>query len=66
MQSKMLSALLTGVNRAYPFADVEEGVFSKQIDTLFKMVNVGSFACSLQALTLLLQIMDSRCATFQV
>ena len=62
VQSKMLSALLTGVNRAYPFADLDEGMFSKQIDTLFKMVQVASFACSIQALTLLLQIMDSRSA----
>eukprot|EP00051_Salpingoeca_urceolata_P022947 m.381975 g.381975 ORF g.381975 m.381975 type:complete len:326 (-) comp20045_c7_seq11:1080-2057(-) len=56
----MLSALLTGVNRAYPFAKLEDGLFQKHVDTLFKVVHVGSFSCSVQALMLLLQVMDTH------
>ena len=60
LEAKMLSALLTGVNRAFPFADVEEGTFTTHIDTLFKVVHAGAFGCSIQALSLLLQVMDGK------
>ena len=60
LEAKMLSALLTGVNRAFPFADMEEGTFTTHIDTLFKVVHAGAFGCSIQALSLLLQVMDGK------
>lgn len=59
-QSKLLSALLTGVNRAFPFAkNIDGDEYKKQIDTLFRIVHTGSFATSIQALTLLFQVMST-------
>ncbi|XP_060074659.1 CCAAT/enhancer-binding protein zeta-like [Ylistrum balloti] len=59
VDSKMMSGLLTGVNRAYPFAKGEEKFISEQMDTLYKIVHLVNFNTSLQALMLLYQVMDS-------
>ncbi|OWF52318.1 CCAAT/enhancer-binding protein zeta-like [Mizuhopecten yessoensis] len=59
VDSKMMSALLTGVNRAYPYAKGEEKFISEQMDTLYKIVHIVNFNTSLQALMLLYQVMDS-------
>ena len=58
--SRLISAVLTGVNRALPFAKVEMGggndVFKKHVDTLFLITHTSTFNISLQALLLILQI----------
>ncbi|KAJ6606393.1 CBF/Mak21 family-domain-containing protein [Mycena vulgaris] len=50
--SKLISAILTGVNRALPFAKIEAGDVSlnKHIDTLFLITHTSTFNISLQAL----------------
>ncbi|KAJ7365571.1 hypothetical protein OS493_005686 [Desmophyllum pertusum] len=60
MEAKMLSALLTGVNRAFPFAKEEDEQYNEQINTLFRTVHIGTFNTSVQALMLLYQVMESR------
>ncbi|XP_067273512.1 CCAAT/enhancer-binding protein zeta [Pseudorasbora parva] len=60
IESKMLSALLSGVNRAYPYAKIEDDNVSKQLDTLFKVVHVVKFNTAVQALMLLFQVMNSQ------
>jgi len=51
----LLAALLTGVNRAFPYlADV--GALAKHTDALFRLVHKGSFAASVQALVLISHI----------
>ncbi|TDL17071.1 CBF-domain-containing protein [Rickenella mellea] len=56
--SKLTSAILTGVNRALPFSklDVADVSFNAHVDTLFRITHTSSFNISLQALRLLLQI----------
>ncbi|KAI0339482.1 CBF-domain-containing protein [Trametopsis cervina] len=59
--SRLISAVLTGVNRALPFAKVDMdvgggGVFKTHIDTLFLITHTSTFNISLQALLLILQI----------
>ncbi|XP_039182960.1 CCAAT/enhancer-binding protein zeta isoform X1 [Crotalus tigris] len=58
--SKMLSALLTGVNRAYPYAQTSSEKIKDQMDTLFKVLHIVNFNTSVQALMLLFQVMDSN------
>ncbi|XP_002709966.3 CCAAT/enhancer-binding protein zeta [Oryctolagus cuniculus] len=60
IESKMLSALLTGVNRAYPYAQAGDDKVREQIDTLFKVLHVVNFNTSVQALMLLFQVMNSQ------
>ncbi|KAJ2913545.1 hypothetical protein MD484_g6868, partial [Candolleomyces efflorescens] len=59
--SKLISAILTGVNRALPFAklqNADSGVY-KHIDTLFTITHKSTFNTSLQALVLIQQIAAS-------
>ncbi|KAM6892600.1 CCAAT/enhancer-binding protein zeta [Xenentodon cancila] len=60
VQSKMLSALLTGVNRAYPYASTGDNKVKEQLDTLFKVVHLVKFNTAVHALMLLFQVMDSQ------
>ncbi|XP_007896659.2 CCAAT/enhancer-binding protein zeta [Callorhinchus milii] len=58
--SKMLSAVLSGVNRAFPYSNMSDEKIMEQLDTLFKVVHVVNFSTSVQALMLLFQVMDSQ------
>lgn len=61
LESRMLSALLTGVNRAYPYASSSGSQqVAQQLDTLFKVVHLVKFNTAVQALMLLFQVMDSE------
>lgn len=61
--SRLISAILTGVNRSLPFAKVEalgqNDVFNKHIDTLFLITHKSTFNISLQALMLILQVITT-------
>ncbi|CAM9883393.1 unnamed protein product [Lampetra fluviatilis] len=60
VDSRMLGALLSGVNRAYPYAKLGDGALSEQLNTLFRVAQVSSFNTGVQALMLLFQVMDSQ------
>lgn len=66
VDTRMLNALLTGVNRAYKFAKMDNDEIDKNLNTLFKLVHVTSFNVSIQALMLLNQVMDSRDDMMQI
>jgi ribosome biogenesis protein MAK21 len=52
MSSKLLAALLTGINKSYPVLKNHD-VIEKHIDTLFRVVHTGTFSASTQALSLI-------------
>nr|XP_012144475.1 PREDICTED: CCAAT/enhancer-binding protein zeta isoform X1 [Megachile rotundata]XP_012144476.1 PREDICTED: CCAAT/enhancer-binding protein zeta isoform X1 [Megachile rotundata] len=54
--SRMMAAILTGVNRAFPFAKMDSNVLHNHIDSVYKVVHIGTFNVSLNALNLLYQI----------
>ncbi|KAF4549409.1 putative ribosome biogenesis protein NOC1 [Elsinoe fawcettii] len=56
---KMTAQVLTGVNRAFPFADTASTDFAEQIDTIFRITHSSNFNTSVQAL-MLLQKLTSR------
>ncbi|KAM8945564.1 CCAAT/enhancer-binding protein zeta [Pelodytes ibericus] len=60
MDSKILRGLLTGVNRAYPYANIGSEKVKEQLDTLFKIVHIVNFNTGVQVLMLLFQVMDSQ------
>ncbi|XP_063773645.1 CCAAT/enhancer-binding protein zeta [Pseudophryne corroboree] len=60
IDSKILRALLTGVNRAYPYAQIGNEKVKEQLDTLFRIQHVVNFNTSVQTLMLLFQVMDSQ------
>jgi ribosome biogenesis protein MAK21 len=54
----MMTALLTGVNRAYPYAKQEMEKMMEHIDTMYKVVHYASFSVSVHTLSLLFQVAD--------
>ncbi|KAI0256819.1 CBF/Mak21 family-domain-containing protein [Lactifluus subvellereus] len=63
--ARLVSAILTGVNRALPYAQFRgaDAEFDMHIGTLFLLVHTSTFNISLRALTLLQQIASSFPAT---
>ncbi|ORY34646.1 CBF/Mak21 family-domain-containing protein [Naematelia encephala] len=59
-EAKLVAAVLTGINRALPFAKLDEAMFNKYMDTLFKITHAGTFNTSIQALQLIYQVCQSR------
>jgi len=57
---KMLGALLTGMSRAFPYADIAEKEVSDQIDLLFKTTHVTNLNTTIRALMLLQQMFNAR------
>ncbi|KAE8376294.1 CBF/Mak21 family-domain-containing protein [Aspergillus bertholletiae] len=60
MQEKLISGVLTGVNRAYPFTSSDSERLSKHIDTLFRITHSSNFNTSIQALMLIQQLTASH------
>jgi ribosome biogenesis protein MAK21 len=57
---KLVSAILTGVNRAAPFMVGNDAMMETHLDTLFKIAHSGNFNTGIQALLLIQQISSSR------
>ncbi|KAI9801019.1 MAG: hypothetical protein M1825_003553 [Sarcosagium campestre] len=60
LKEKMISAILTGVNRAYPFSGNNEPSFQNHLETLFRITHSSNFNTSVQALLLIQQLSNSR------
>jgi ribosome biogenesis protein MAK21 len=58
--AKLVAAVLTGINRALPFAKIDDALFTNYMDTLFKICHGGTFNTSIQALQLIFQVCQSR------
>lgn len=58
IDSRMMSALLMGVKRAYPYAKLEMEKITHHIDTMYRIVHIANFNNSLHALQLLYQVAD--------
>ncbi|KAL1885587.1 RNA-binding ribosome biosynthesis protein mak21 [Paecilomyces lecythidis] len=56
LREKVISAVLTGVNRAHPFSQSDSERITKHIDTLFRITHSSNFNTSIQALMLIQQI----------
>ena len=54
--SKLFSALLTGINRAFPFAQLPASVYEAHLETLFRITHSANFNTSVQALVLINQV----------
>lgn len=56
ISQKILLALLTGVNRAFPFAQRDDDdAIEENVDQLFKLVHSGTFVVAIQSLSFLYQ-----------
>ena len=56
LREKMLSAVLTGVNRAIPYTTTSNDHFQEHLDTLYRVTHSSNFNTSIQALMLIQQM----------
>ena len=56
MKSRLLSALLTGVNRAHPYLPKKDAAMEEHIDALYRISHTAPPAAATQALMLLFQL----------
>ncbi|KAK5114825.1 hypothetical protein LTR62_001982 [Meristemomyces frigidus] len=59
-RDKLMSQVLAGVNRAFPFADTNTPGFEKQMDTIFRVAHSSNFNTAIQALMLIQQISSTK------
>lgn len=57
---KLVSAILTGVNRAAPFVGANEAIMENHLDTLFKIAHSANFNTGIQALLLVQHLSSAR------
>ncbi|PNY23411.1 Ribosome biogenesis protein MAK21 [Tolypocladium capitatum] len=57
---KLVSAILTGVNRAAPFVDANDAIMETHLDTLFKIAHSANFNTGMQALLLIQHLSAAR------
>ncbi|KMP04077.1 CCAAT/enhancer-binding protein zeta [Coccidioides immitis RMSCC 2394] len=60
LREKLISAVLTGVNRAYPFTASSTERLTNHINTLFRITHSSNFNTSIQALMLIHQLSSSH------
>jgi ribosome biogenesis protein MAK21 len=62
LDARMLSALITGVRRAFPYVEASEvePLVEAHGEALFKLVHTAPFTVALQALLLLFQLLSGR------
>lgn len=60
LDSKMVSILLTGVNRAFPYAKLPQDVYESHLDILFDLVDTASFNRRVQGLTVVFKLIGQQ------
>ncbi|KAI9694311.1 MAG: hypothetical protein M1820_009035 [Bogoriella megaspora] len=60
LNDKVIAQVLTGVNRAYPFANTDDSDFEKHLNTMFRITHSSNFNTSVQALILIQQISSAK------
>jgi ribosome biogenesis protein MAK21 len=60
LRERIIAQILTGVNRAYPFADASSKTLEQHLDTLYRVTHSSNFNTGVQALLLIQQISTSK------
>ncbi|EJT98063.1 CBF-domain-containing protein [Dacryopinax primogenitus] len=55
--SKMIAAILTGINRSLPFANLDQAALNTHVDLLFRITHSATFNISVQSLMLVFHVM---------
>lgn len=58
--NKLMAAILTGLNRAYPFSKLPEDVFEKHLHIIYRATHSSNFNTTIQALIFLYQVSKSQ------
>jgi ribosome biogenesis protein MAK21 len=56
LRERLVAQVLTGVNRAFPYADAQSNAVEAHLDTLYRVTHSSNFSTGVQALILIQQI----------
>ncbi|KAH8919080.1 CBF-domain-containing protein [Atractiella rhizophila] len=59
-ESKFMAAILSGVNRAFPYSNFDDELLQRRMDTLFKVTHTSTLNVMIQSLQLIYTISSSR------
>ncbi|KAI7959766.1 hypothetical protein MJO29_004834 [Puccinia striiformis f. sp. tritici] len=59
-KSKLVAAILTGLNRAFPYGSIDKQILKGYMNTLFRICHTGAFSVSIQALILIQHLLESK------
>lgn len=57
---RLTLAILSGLNRAYPFSELPREIFDKYLDSFYRVTHSANFNTSVQALTFIFQVSKSE------
>ncbi|XP_071513221.1 CCAAT/enhancer-binding protein zeta-like isoform X2 [Panulirus ornatus] len=60
VDTRLMAALLRGINRAFPFSGLQGSALEEQLDTLYKLCHFVNFAIATQALQLIYQLLSNQ------
>lgn len=60
LKERLIAQILTGVNRAFPYANTDDATIEKHMDTIFRITHSANFNTAIQALMLIQQISASK------
>lgn len=60
VDSRMMSAILTGIHRAYPYSKLNNDIFEKHLQTLYTIAHKVNFRMRVVAITLIKNIVQKR------
>lgn len=66
LESKLMNALLVGINRAYPYTKLKTDVFEQHLQTLYKLVHSVNFRMRVVAMVLIKNIVTKRAQLMKV
>lgn len=58
--TKLFSAVLTGLNRAFPFSDLPNELYLEHLDSLYKIAHSSNFNTNIQSLSLIHHIVSKQ------
>ncbi|KAG7170064.1 CCAAT/enhancer-binding protein zeta-like [Homarus americanus] len=60
VDTRLMSALLRGINRAFPYSRLEGSALEEKLDTLYKLCHLVNFIIATQALQLIYQVLSNK------
>ena len=60
IESKMMSTILNGINRAFPYSKLDVSVLDENINTIYKLIHMVHFNLCVQAFQLLYSLLDAK------
>lgn len=66
IESKLMSTILVGIHRAYPYSQLKNDIFERHLQTLYTLVHSVNFRMSVVAMVLIKNIVSKRAQSHKI